>query len=172
MALVLCGVPAGCYDLCTLFKADSDFGSGRLVVQDTPRGFVYGEHSPLDDPPATVPPYRPAASRRTRDDLRHRAQHRAEQIRDERRSTRRTAAAVGIGGVLAGRRVENSGGHRPAGSPFRNPGISTELTVRGNLPGLRRGDEKAAAHGAGLIPHFHPASMPRTRDSWEGQWRQ
>ena len=33
-------VPAGCYDLCTLFKADSDFGSGRLVVQDTPRGFV------------------------------------------------------------------------------------------------------------------------------------
>ena len=35
-------VPAGCYDLCTLFKADSDFGIGRLVVQDTPtcRGFV------------------------------------------------------------------------------------------------------------------------------------
>ena len=34
-------VPAGCYDLCTLFKADSDFGSGRLVVQSTPRGFVH-----------------------------------------------------------------------------------------------------------------------------------
>ena len=38
-------VPAGCYDLCTLFKADSDFGSGRLVVQDTPRGFVRGHHA-------------------------------------------------------------------------------------------------------------------------------
>ena len=42
-------VPAGCYDLCTLFKADSDFGSGmagwwcKLLLGDS---CSYGTRTP------------------------------------------------------------------------------------------------------------------------------